>query len=61
MRYARTLLVASILAVFISACNTPADIRAPLEPQYGTALEDVGSRVATNEAGQLYTLGTITD
>lgn len=61
MRYTRILLAASTLALFISACNTPANIQAPLEPQYGTALEDVGSRVATNEAGQLYTLGRISD
>lgn len=63
MKHARSLLLAaSTLALFISACSQPADIQTPnLAPQYGTALEDFGSLVATNEAGQLYTLGSVRD
>lgn len=49
------------LTLMISACSQAPVVEGGLEPQYGTALSDSGLRVATNEAGHLYTLGTIAD
>lgn len=59
MKYTRPLLLAvSTLALFISACSQPADIHAPsLEPQFGSANEDVGVDVAVSAAGHVYALG----
>lgn len=61
MKHARPLLLAvSTLALFISACSQSDDLTAPaLEPQYGTALEDAAEHVVANEAGHVFTFGTI--
>lgn len=57
MRFARPLLVASALALLISACSTPADLAAPaLTPQFGTTDEDVGVDVVISPTGQVYAL-----
>lgn len=51
------LLAASTLALLISACSQPADVQAPmLEPQYGSAADDVANSVAVNASGTIYAL-----
>lgn len=59
MKHARPLLLAaSALALFISACSQPADVRAPsLEAQFGTRGFDSVEDVAYGKAGYLYAVG----
>lgn len=60
MKYARPLLLAaSTVALFISACSTPADLDVPtLEPQFGTVDDDRATFVAVNSAHtHVYTAG----
>lgn len=57
-----SLLVAALLTLLVSACGQPDDLASPpLEPQYGTALEDAGLQVATTAMGHIFTLGTISE
>lgn len=58
MKHVRPLLlVASTLALFVSACSqAPADVQAPLGPQYGSALDDVAKSIAVNPSGAVYAL-----
>lgn len=54
------ILATSAVTLLISACSQPQDFTEPeVTPQYGTSNFDSASLVASNEAGYLYTLGTI--
>jgi hypothetical protein len=61
MKAVRSLLLVASALAFLAACSQPEDVTTSPSPQYGTALEDYGTHVATNEKGFLYTLGTILD
>ncbi len=56
MNYARPLLLAaSTVALFISACSTPADIQTPeLAPQFGTVAEDSAISVDLGANGMIH-------
>lgn len=59
MKNARSLLLAaSTVALLVSACSqAPAGLDAPtLEPQFGTAEDDLGADVAVSSDGQVYAL-----
>ena len=50
-------LPALALTLVLGACSTPDDLNAPvLEPQFGTADEDIGARVVTVSTGRVYSL-----
>ncbi len=56
------ILATSAVTLLISACSQPQDLTEPeVTPQYGTSDFDSASLVASNEAGYVYTLGTIDD
>jgi hypothetical protein len=61
MNIARPLvLVATFLALFISACSQPEDFTAPmLEPQFGTRGYDYVESLAYNKLGHLYVVGRL--
>lgn len=61
MNRTRLLILATFtVAMLISACSQPQNFTEPeVTPQYGTSSLDSASLVASNEAGYLYTLGTI--
>jgi len=52
--------IASAL-ILLAACSQTDEAVISPSPQYGTALEDYATHVATNEKGYLYTSGTILD
>jgi hypothetical protein len=61
MKAFRSLLLVASALTFLAACSQTEDAAISPSPQYGTALEDYATHVATNEKGHLYTLGTILD
>lgn len=59
MKFVQPLLIAtSALALFVSACSTPADLQQPLTAQFGSADKDDGVDVATVSSGQIYSLSS---
>ncbi len=50
-------LLALALTLVLGACSTPEDLTTPmLEPQFGSAEDDIGIDVATISTGRIYTL-----
>lgn len=57
MNRVRPLVLAATTLLFISACSTPDDLTPPtLEPQFGTAADDIGEDVAVAPTGEVYAL-----
>lgn len=51
------ILVAAVLTLLVSACSQPKDFAAPtLEPQFGTADDDIGIDIATISTGRIYSI-----
>lgn len=61
MKPVRSLLFVTSALTLLAACSQTDEAAISPSPQYGTALEDYATHVATNEKGYLYTSGTILD